>query len=251
MRGLVKIGAVISFAAILFVSAGMIWLIRGVVYWWRVLPPESVFLERQMRNDIFSGVRGPGVDNGQDVLYAETLSPLLLNGLGLPSAECSLNPSRKGRLNLANPLVLYMRSKGMNVAYCKGSTKSCWPVDSVLSSVAFGMKYSDRTLKELYLILYDFKSVETSFMEILGHSCRDVSPEEAAVISRWVEGPTFLENTAHTVRSIQKEAALIATSCRKPYVPAASKDIEKLLSVIHDYRESHFGNGSAREVGKK
>ena len=211
--------------AVLVVAILTTMIARGVYYWWRVLPSEAAVLKPQGAGDIFAELRQPiGVD-GQARLYSDTLAPMLLEGLDLPTPECT-QTRRKGiwyRIN--GSLILYLRSKGQPVAFCNGSEKSCWATESVLSNIAGRMKYSVRVQTELFLMLASFPPVGIACEEIVGHSCRDVSPEEAVFVHRWVAWPSRLLDGSLDLKPIQKMAATVAVACNKPYVPATSMNL--------------------------
>jgi len=220
-------------------SAGITWIVRGVYYWWQVLPSENAILHRQGASDIFAGMRGPIGASGQDILYADTLSPMLRYGMGFPTTECSSKFWRKkGNFrNLANPLVLHMRSKGLRVAFCKGNEKSCWPVETVLANIALRLKYSDKTLMELYLMLFNFHYIDNALKEIRKNSYRDTTLLDVAVICKWISSGISVSD--FSVRFVQRRAEMIAAGCHQPYVPVSSTETVKILSSILDYKASH------------
>jgi len=217
----------------------MSWLICGIIYWNHILPSETAILNGKGETDLFFGLRGTASSPDKKKYYAETLSPLVLNGLGLPATSCAANPLRQGRLNLGDQLVARMRSKGIQATYCKTKGRSCWFIDSSLSNITLRLKYSDKTLTELFLMLNNFRAIERIFGDIFGHSCSEVSPEESAIISRWMAGSMFIENTPHNVKSIRKDAGIIAGNCQTHYEPLPDAEIEKLLSAVQRYKHAH------------
>lgn len=229
---------VLGFVTVFFVS--------GVFYWWQVLPSEDVVLTPQGADDVFVGLRLPAGTDGQTRLYSDTLSPLVLEGLGLPTSKCANTHRKWGWHTVNGPLILYLRSTSQTVAFCSGGDRSCWTIELVLSNIAGRLKYSKKAQVELYLMLISAPPVEIACEEIIGHSCRDVSPEEAVIVSKWVRSPIGLMDNRPDLRLIQEEAAVIAASCRMPYLPATGMNLlppyqgRRLPKVSFTYSRSPY-----------
>jgi len=194
--------------------------IRGVYYWYSVLPPEdSVLMVKGV--DIFSERRIPVDVNGKSQLYSESFSPLLLAALKLPAIGCVIERAHNIWLEGSMPTVRYLRSKGQNIGFCSrdADDKGCWPMDALLVSAAAKLKYSRKVQTELYLMSLGWPQLGVACKEIVGHSCREVSPEEAVVVSAWVKSPQTVWQRLQ-LEKVLKEAEKLAKACNQSYSPA-------------------------------
>jgi len=197
-------------------AVGLVIIALGVFYWWKLLPAEDVVLGGQKTNDIFRELRSP--DNQ---LYSDSLSPILLAGLNLQHQECR---NIKGRETAVynGALITYLRSKGARASFCAGDTKACWPLEKVLVTVSAAIKYSAKARTELFLMLGSVPPIGIACERIVGHSCHDMSPDEAVIVSRWVLSPSLLMDGKPDIQSVRDTATKIASACNKEYVPPTS-----------------------------
>jgi len=219
-----KLVALMSIVCALFATAKMC---CGVIYWRKVLPSEELIYQGRNLESIFGPFGSVTGNNAYGSAHADGLSPLLLASLGLPTKEClkSARPS-SWRSDMTPVIIQHLRGEGLPAAFFKGDRKLYWPYERLLLDVALRTKYSIRTQEELYVKIIGNPPIIDACERILGHSCRKMSPEEAAVISRWVAIPADLADKRMNLEKLLAHAKEIASRCHESHVPVDRMRIE-------------------------